>query len=75
MQGHSIEFKPESAERLFVTVVNQAILDVLENGEEAEEAKRWLLSKDFDVLQSLFQLRWSALTRSCPGARISTATC
>jgi hypothetical protein len=39
---------------LFVAVVNQAILDVLEHGEEAEEAERWLLSKNFGVLQSLF---------------------
>jgi hypothetical protein len=54
MQGHSSEFKPQSADRLFVAVVNQAILDVLENGEEAEEAERWLLSKDFDALQNLF---------------------
>ena len=65
MQGHSSEFQPKGAERLFVAVVNQAILDVLENGDEAEEAERWLLSKDFDALQSLFHLRWSALRRSC----------
>jgi hypothetical protein len=26
----------------------------LEHGEEAEDAERWLLSKDFDALQSLF---------------------
>lgn len=57
MQGHSSEFKPQRADRLFVAVVNQAILDVLENGEEAEEAERWLLSKDFDVLQMLFDSR------------------
>jgi hypothetical protein len=53
MQGQSSEFEPKAAERLFVAVVNQAILDVLEDGEEAEDAARWLLSKDFDALQSL----------------------
>jgi hypothetical protein len=54
MQGHSSELKPQRSDRLFVAVVNQAILDLLENGEEAEDAERWLLSKDFDVLQNLF---------------------
>jgi hypothetical protein len=41
------------AERLFVAVVNQAVLDVLECGEEAEDAERWLLSNDFDDFQTL----------------------
>jgi len=54
MQGQSSEFQARAAERLFVAVVNQAILDVLDLGEEAEDAKRWLLSKDFEALQRLF---------------------
>jgi hypothetical protein len=54
MQGQLNEFQPRAADRLFVAVVNQAILDVLEGGEEAGDAERWLLSKDFDALQSLF---------------------
>ena len=54
MQEQSSEFQTRAAERLFVAVVNQAILDILEHGEEAEDAERWLLSKDFDALQSLF---------------------
>ena len=54
MQGQSSNFQGRVAERLFVAVVNQVFLDVLEHGEEAEEAKRWLMSKDFDALQSLF---------------------
>ena len=54
MQGQSSEFQARAAERLFVAVVNQAIMDVLEHGEEAEDAERWLLSKDFDALQSVF---------------------
>jgi len=54
MQGQSGDSQARAAERLFVVVVNQAILDVLEHGEEAEDAARWLLSKDFDALQSLF---------------------
>lgn len=54
MQAQSSDFHARAVERLFVAVVNQAILDVLEHGKEAEDAERWLLSKDFDALQSLF---------------------
>jgi hypothetical protein len=54
MQGQSRDSQARAAERLFAAVVNQAILDVLEHGEEAEDAERWLLSKDFDALHSLF---------------------
>ena len=56
MQAQSTEFQTRAAERLFVAVVNQAILDVLENGQEAEDAERWLLSEDFDALQNLLHL-------------------
>ena len=54
MQSQSNEFRPQATERLFLAVVNQAISDVLENGKEAKEAERWLLSKDFDSLHRLF---------------------
>ena len=54
MQSQSNEFRPQAAERLFLAVVNQAISDVLDNGKEAKEARRWLLSKDFDTLDRLF---------------------
>ncbi len=54
MQGQSSDSQARVAERLFVAVVNQAILDVLEHGEEAKDAESWLLSKDFDALQNLF---------------------
>lgn len=54
MPRQSIEFRPQATERLFLAVVNQAISDVLENGKEAKEAKRWLLSKNFDTLDRLF---------------------
>jgi hypothetical protein len=54
MQSQSNEFLPQATERLFLAVVNQAISDVLENGKEAREAERWLLSKDFDALDRLF---------------------
>jgi hypothetical protein len=54
MEGQSSDSQARTAERLFLAVVNQAILDVLEHGDEAEDAERWLLSKDFDALQSLF---------------------
>jgi len=36
--------------RLYLAIVNRAILDVLENGQESREAKRWLLSRGFDSL-------------------------
>ena len=54
MQGQSSDSQARAAERLFVAVVNQAILDMLEHGEDAKDAECWLLSKDFDALQSLF---------------------
>jgi len=54
MQEQFSEFQARAAERLFVAVMNQAILDLLEHGKEAEEAERWLLSEDFDALQNLF---------------------
>jgi hypothetical protein len=54
MQGQSIDSQGRAAECLFVAVVNQAILDVLEHDEDAKDAESWLLSKDFDALQSLF---------------------
>jgi len=54
MRRQSKQFHPQTAERLFVAVVNRAILDVLDNGEEAEDAEQWLLSKDFDTLEKMF---------------------
>jgi hypothetical protein len=46
------KFHPHAVRRLYLAVVNRAILDVLENGQESREAKRWLLSRDFDSLQA-----------------------
>jgi hypothetical protein len=43
---------PHAVRRLYLAIVNRAILDVLENGRESREAKRWLLSRDFNRLQS-----------------------
>ena len=54
MQSQSNQFPQQATERLFLAVVNQAISDVLENGKQAKEAERWLLSKDFDALDRLF---------------------
>ena len=54
MQRQSEEFHPQATARLFVAIVNRAILDVLDNGEEAEEAEQWLVSNDFDTLEKLF---------------------
>jgi hypothetical protein len=56
MPSQSNEVRAQATERLFLAVVNQAISDVLENGEEAKEAARWLLSKEFDALDRLFAL-------------------
>ena len=53
MHNKSNDFHAQATERLFLAVVNQAISDVLDNGKEAKEAERWLLSKDFDVLNRL----------------------
>ena len=54
MRSELNEIRPQAAQRLFLAVVNQAIFDVLENGKEATEAKRWLLSKNFDALNRVF---------------------
>ena len=48
------KFHPQAVRRLCLAIVNRAILDVLENGKESREAKRWLLSRDFDSLQATF---------------------
>jgi hypothetical protein len=45
------KFHPHAVRRLYLAIVNRAILDVLENGQKSREAKRWLLSRDFDSLQ------------------------
>ena len=57
MGGRSSQCQRKAAERLFVAVVNQAILDVLQGGEEAQCVERWLLSKDFAALQTFFARR------------------
>lgn len=44
-------FHPHAVRRLCLAIVNRAILDVLENGRESREAKRWLLSRAFHSLQ------------------------
>jgi hypothetical protein len=45
---------PHGVGRLYLAIVNRAILDVLENGENSAAAEQWLLSRDFDRLQELF---------------------
>lgn len=54
MQTQPNRFHPQATKRLFLAVVNQAISDFLANGKEAKEAKRWLLSEDFDILDGMF---------------------
>jgi hypothetical protein len=48
------EFHPDGIKRLYLAIVNRAVLDVLENGENSQAAERWLLSRDFDQLQAVF---------------------
>jgi hypothetical protein len=38
------KFHLHAVRRLYLAIVNRAILDVLENGQESREAKQWLLS-------------------------------
>ena len=45
------KFRPHAVRRLYLAIVNRAILDVLENGQKSREAKRWLVSRNFDSLQ------------------------
>ena len=47
MQGQSSDSQARAAERLFVAVVNQAILDVLEHGEECERCRALALEQGF----------------------------
>ena len=44
---------PQGVTRLYLAIVNRAILDVLENGKNSRAAERWLLSRDFDRLEKL----------------------
>ena len=48
------KFHPQAVGRLYLAIVNRAILDVLERGENSPAAEQWLLSRDFDRLQELF---------------------
>jgi hypothetical protein len=45
---------PQGVGRLYLAIVNRAVLDVLENGKNSATAEQWLLSRDFDKLQELF---------------------
>ena len=44
----------KGASRLYLAIVNRAILDALENGKNSAAAQRWLLSREFDKLDALF---------------------
>jgi hypothetical protein len=48
------KFHPHAVKRLYLAIINRAILDVLEKGHEADGAEQWLLSSDFDRLQAAF---------------------
>lgn len=46
------KFRPHAVRRLYLAIVNRAILDMLENGQASREAKRWLLSRGFQNFQA-----------------------
>jgi hypothetical protein len=48
-------FRPQAVSRLYLAIVNRAILDLVENGKNSPAAKRWLLSRNFGRLQELFR--------------------
>jgi hypothetical protein len=52
--GESTAKFQQGRARLYLAIVNRAILDVLENGKNSQAAERWLLSRDFDRLEELF---------------------
>lgn len=54
MADRSGQFHRQAVGRLYLAIVNRAILDVLERGENSPAAEKWLLSRDFDRLQELF---------------------
>ena len=45
-------FHPHGVRRLYLAIVNRAILDVLENRQESREAMRWLFNRDFHSFQA-----------------------
>jgi hypothetical protein len=77
MLSQSNDIRIQPTKRLFLAVINQAIADVLENGKQAKEAERWLLSKDFDALDRSFlrpaSQRGSRLQKGISGVRKSLA--
>jgi len=61
-------FRQQAVGRLYLAIVNRAILDLLENGKNSPAAKRWLLSRDFDRLQELFRSKISNTLEVTEGA-------
>ena len=53
-ETRSKQFHRQAVGRLYQALVNRAILDVLECGENSPAAEKWLISRDFDRLQELF---------------------
>ena len=53
-ETRSKQFHRQAVGRFYLAIVNRAILDVLECGENSPAAEKWLLSRDFDRLQELF---------------------
>ena len=54
MPRQSKQFPLVAARRLCLAIIDRAIADVLENGDEAEAAGRWMSSGHFDSFVELF---------------------
>jgi len=55
-KGHASQpegFRPDGVKRLWIAIINHAVLDLLENGRHSSEAERWLLSREFDRIHNL----------------------
>src|SRR5215467_168057 len=45
--------RADGIQRLSIALINQAVLDLLENGRHSSAAERWLLSPEFDRIHNL----------------------
>ena len=53
IDGQTEKFHRHAVRRLCLAIVNRAILDALENGQQSREAEQWLLSRDFEFVNGV----------------------
>ena len=53
ISGQTEKFHRDAVRRLCLAIVNRAILDALENGQQSREAEQWLLSRDFEFVNGV----------------------